>query len=33
MLWGDTGTLYWFITADDLAAWRFDRARMTWQCH
>jgi uncharacterized protein YwqG len=32
MIWGDGGTLYWFITADDLAARRFDRARMTWQC-
>ena len=33
MMWGDCGTLYWLITADDLAARRFDRARMTWQCH
>ena len=33
MMWGDGGTLYWLITADDLVARRFDRARMTWQCH
>jgi hypothetical protein len=33
MMWGDFGTLYWLITAEDLAARRFDRARMTWQCH
>lgn len=33
MMWGDGGTLYWLITADDLAARRFDRARMTWECY
>ena len=33
MMWGDSGMLYWLITADDLAARRFDRARMTWQCY
>ncbi len=33
MMWGDFGTLYWLITAEGLAARRFDRARMTWQCH
>lgn len=31
-LWcGDTGYLYWFITADDLAAERFDQARLLRQ--
>ncbi|MEW2360092.1 YwqG family protein [Spirillospora sp. NPDC029432] len=31
-LWcGDTNYLYWFITADDLAARRFDRARLLRQ--
>jgi hypothetical protein len=33
MMWGDGGTLYWLITADDLAARRFERARMTWDCY
>ncbi|WP_026411538.1 YwqG family protein [Actinomadura oligospora] len=33
MLWGDAGVLYWLITAEDLAARRFDQARFTWQCH
>lgn len=33
MMWGDAGALYWLITAEDLAAHRFDRARFTWQCH
>lgn len=32
MTWGDTGTLYWLIRPEDLAAHRFDRARLTVQC-
>lgn len=31
MHWGDTGTLYWFIRAEDLRLRRFDRAAFTWQ--
>ncbi|MEU1519067.1 YwqG family protein [Streptomyces sp. NPDC005811] len=29
--WGDEGTLYWLIRSDDLAARRFDLARLTVQ--
>ncbi|MCC9711456.1 DUF1963 domain-containing protein [Streptomyces sp. MNU76] len=29
--WGDEGTLYWLIRAEDLAARRFDQARLTVQ--
>ncbi|MFD4572689.1 DUF1963 domain-containing protein [Streptomyces sp. NPDC058417] len=28
----DDGTLYWLIRPEDLAARRFDRARLTVQC-
>jgi uncharacterized protein YwqG len=31
MSWGDEGVLYWLIRPDDLAAHRFDRARLTVQ--
>jgi uncharacterized protein YwqG len=31
MHWGDTGGLYWFMTADDVRHQRFDRAAFTWQ--
>lgn len=33
MTWGDVGTLYWMIRAEDLAARRFDRALSTWRLH
>jgi hypothetical protein len=33
MSWGDTGTLYWLIDPDDLAARRFEAALFTWQSH
>ena len=33
MSWGDTGSLYWFMDPDDLAAGRFDAALFTWQSH
>jgi len=32
MMWGDLGTLYWLIRAEDLAARDFDAAAFTWQC-
>ncbi|NEB00994.1 YwqG family protein [Streptomyces sp. SID13726] len=32
MTWGDEGTLYWLIRPEDLAAERFDRARLIVQC-
>jgi uncharacterized protein YwqG len=32
MMWGDSGSLYWLMRPDDLAAGRFDRALFTWQC-
>ncbi|MEU3877861.1 MULTISPECIES: YwqG family protein [Streptomyces] len=32
MMWGDCGALYWLIRPEDLAAGRFDRARITMQC-
>ncbi len=32
MMWGDCGTLYWLIRPEDLAARRFEEARLTWQC-
>ncbi|MEU2134985.1 YwqG family protein [Streptomyces sp. NPDC018352] len=32
MTWGDAGTLYWLIRPEDLAAHRFDQARLTVQC-
>ncbi|WP_409375210.1 DUF1963 domain-containing protein [Streptomyces justiciae] len=31
MMWGDEGTLYWLIRADDLAARKFDQARLVIQ--
>jgi|SRR2546423_4963159 len=31
MTWGDEGTLYWLIRSEDLAARRFDQARLTVQ--
>lgn len=31
-MWGDAGALYWLIRPEDLAAHRFDRARLTVQC-
>lgn len=31
MTWGDEGALYWLIRPEDLAAHRFDRARLTVQ--
>jgi hypothetical protein len=33
MSWGDTGSLYYFIHPDDLAAGRFDACLFTWQSH
>ena len=30
--WGDEGALYWLIRSEDLAAHRFDQARLTMQC-
>ncbi|MGV9313473.1 YwqG family protein [Streptomyces sp. NPDC003691] len=30
--WADEGTLYWLIAPEDLAARRFDRARLVVQC-
>ncbi|MEU9448669.1 YwqG family protein [Streptomyces sp. NPDC048277] len=32
MAWGEEGTLYWLIRPEDLAAQRFDQARLTVQC-
>jgi hypothetical protein len=32
MMWGDCGTLYWLIRPEDLAARRFEEAKLTWQC-
>ncbi|MGW8375048.1 YwqG family protein [Actinacidiphila sp. SB3-2] len=32
MMWGDCGVLYWLIRPEDLAANRFEEARLTWQC-
>ncbi|MEU9448730.1 DUF1963 domain-containing protein [Streptomyces sp. NPDC048277] len=32
MTWGGEGTLYWLIRPEDLAAHRFDQARLTVQC-
>ncbi|MEV1065264.1 YwqG family protein [Streptomyces sp. NPDC050263] len=32
MTWGDAGALYWLIRPEDLAAHRFDQARLTVQC-
>lgn len=32
MTWADEGTLYWLIRPEDLAARRFDQARLTVQC-
>jgi uncharacterized protein YwqG len=31
MAWGEVGTLYWLIRPEDLAALRFDQARLTVQ--
>ena len=31
MMWGDEGTLYWLIRAEDLAARKFDQARLVIQ--
>ncbi|MBE8475946.1 DUF1963 domain-containing protein [Streptomyces justiciae] len=31
MMWGDEGTLYWLIRADDLAARKFDQVRLVIQ--
>ncbi|BEL05479.1 YwqG family protein [Actinoplanes sichuanensis] len=33
MMWGDSGSLYWVIRRDDLAAGRFDAAAFLFQCH
>jgi uncharacterized protein YwqG len=30
--WGECGTLYFGMRADDLRAERFERAVITWQC-
>jgi uncharacterized protein YwqG len=32
MAWGEEGALYWLISREDLAARRFERARLTLQC-
>ncbi|MER6509873.1 DUF1963 domain-containing protein [Nonomuraea sp. NPDC001636] len=32
MTWGDTGTLYWLIRPEHVAARRFDQARLTMRC-
>jgi uncharacterized protein YwqG len=32
-MWGDSGTLYYWITRTDLAARRFDRSWCILQCH
>lgn len=32
IMWGDMGNLYFYIRKDDLAAKRFDKARLTLQC-
>jgi len=32
MIWGDVGTLYWLIRADDLKAHKFDASRCVMQC-
>ncbi len=31
-MWGDAGMLYFWIRKADLAASRFERTWMTWQC-
>jgi hypothetical protein len=33
MMWGDAGTLYFWIHQDDLAARRFDKVWMILQCY
>jgi uncharacterized protein YwqG len=33
MMWGDSGSLYWVMRRDDLAAGRFDAAAFIFQCY